>query len=113
MTELQNDRMTDRTKTICPPIFDLRGIKSLDDIKILQIADYFKFLLSIAIYTIIYSYIIHSASIYIWSSLLAKGYNMLFPSFLKEEAQLHNYTIDLCLSIYNDFKKDCNVSKRL
>ena len=28
MTELQNDRMTDRTKTICPPIFDLGGIKS-------------------------------------------------------------------------------------
>ena len=27
MTELQNDRMTDRTKTICPPIFDLGGIK--------------------------------------------------------------------------------------
>ena len=26
-TELQNDRMTDRTKTICPPIFDLGGIK--------------------------------------------------------------------------------------
>ena len=26
MTELQNDRMTDRTKTICPPIFDLGGI---------------------------------------------------------------------------------------
>ena len=25
--ELQNDRMTDRTKTICPPIFDLGGIK--------------------------------------------------------------------------------------
>jgi hypothetical protein len=22
-----SDRMTDRTKTICPPIFDLRGIK--------------------------------------------------------------------------------------
>ena len=29
MTELQNDRMTDRTKTICPPIFDLGGIKRL------------------------------------------------------------------------------------
>ena len=29
MTELQNDRMTDRTKTICPPIFDLGGIKIL------------------------------------------------------------------------------------
>ena len=28
MTELQNYRMTDRTKTICPPIFDLGGIKS-------------------------------------------------------------------------------------
>ena len=27
MTELQNDRMTDRTKTICPSIFDLGGIK--------------------------------------------------------------------------------------
>ena len=27
MTELWNDRMTDRTKTICPQIFDLRGIK--------------------------------------------------------------------------------------
>ena len=27
MTELKNDRMTDRTKTICPPIFDLGGIK--------------------------------------------------------------------------------------
>ena len=27
MTELQNYRMTDRTKTICPPIFDLGGIK--------------------------------------------------------------------------------------
>ena len=27
MTEWQNDRMTDRTKTICPPIFDLGGIK--------------------------------------------------------------------------------------
>ena len=27
MTELQNDKMTDRIKTICPPIFDLRGIK--------------------------------------------------------------------------------------
>ena len=27
MTELQNDRMIDRTKTICPPNFDLRGIK--------------------------------------------------------------------------------------
>ena len=27
MTELQNDRMTDRTKTICPAIFDLGGIK--------------------------------------------------------------------------------------
>ena len=27
MPELQNDRMTDRTKTICPPIFDLGGIK--------------------------------------------------------------------------------------
>ena len=26
MTELQIDRMTDRTKTICPPIFDLGGI---------------------------------------------------------------------------------------
>ena len=26
-TELQNDRMTERTKTICPPIFDLGGIK--------------------------------------------------------------------------------------
>ena len=26
MTELQNDRMTDRTKTICPPVFDLGGI---------------------------------------------------------------------------------------
>ena len=26
MTELQNERMTDMTKTICPPIFDLRGI---------------------------------------------------------------------------------------
>ena len=25
--EWQNDRMTDRTKTICPPIFDLGGIK--------------------------------------------------------------------------------------
>ena len=29
MTELQNYRMTDRTKTICPPIFDLGGIKNL------------------------------------------------------------------------------------
>ena len=29
MTEWQNDRMTDRTKTICPPIFDLGGIKML------------------------------------------------------------------------------------
>ena len=29
MTELQNDRMTVRTKTICPPIFDLGGIKNL------------------------------------------------------------------------------------
>ena len=28
MTELQNDRMTDRTKTIFPPIFDLGGIKT-------------------------------------------------------------------------------------
>ena len=27
MRKLQNDRMTDRTKTICPPIFDLGGIK--------------------------------------------------------------------------------------
>ena len=27
-TESQNDRMTDRTKTICPPIFNLGGIKS-------------------------------------------------------------------------------------
>ena len=27
-TELWNYRMTDRTKTICPPIFDLWGIKS-------------------------------------------------------------------------------------
>ena len=27
MTELQNDRMTDRTKTLCLPIFDLGGIK--------------------------------------------------------------------------------------
>ena len=28
MTEWRNDRMTDRTKTICPPIFDLGGIKT-------------------------------------------------------------------------------------
>ena len=28
-TEWQNDRMTDRTKTICPPIFDLGGIKTV------------------------------------------------------------------------------------
>ena len=27
MTEWQNEGMTDRTKTICPPIFDLGGIK--------------------------------------------------------------------------------------
>ena len=31
MTELQNYRMTDRTKTICPPIFDLGGIKKSKD----------------------------------------------------------------------------------
>ena len=30
MTELQNDRMTDRAKTICPPIFDLGGIKIIN-----------------------------------------------------------------------------------
>ena len=28
MTKLQNDRMTDRTKTICRPIFDLGDIKN-------------------------------------------------------------------------------------
>ena len=27
ITELKNNRMTDRTKTIYPPIFDLGGIK--------------------------------------------------------------------------------------
>ena len=32
MTELQNDRMTDSKKTICPPIFDLGGIKTCDDV---------------------------------------------------------------------------------
>jgi hypothetical protein len=30
-----SDRMTDRTKTICPPIFDLRGIKIIDPVSIL------------------------------------------------------------------------------
>ena len=34
MTELQNDRMTDRTKTICPPIFDLGGIKIINAIHV-------------------------------------------------------------------------------
>ena len=29
MTELQNDGMTDRTKTICHPIYDLGGIKKI------------------------------------------------------------------------------------
>ena len=28
-TEWQNYKMTDRTKTICPPIFNLRGIKNV------------------------------------------------------------------------------------
>jgi hypothetical protein len=28
MTEWRNDRMTDRTKTICPPIFDQGDIKT-------------------------------------------------------------------------------------
>ena len=31
ITEWQNDRMTDRTKTICPPIFDLGGIKNITE----------------------------------------------------------------------------------
>jgi hypothetical protein len=30
MTERQNDRMTDRTKTICPQIFDVGGIKMIN-----------------------------------------------------------------------------------
>ena len=34
MTELHNDRMTDRTKTICPQIFDLGGIKRFKLLKI-------------------------------------------------------------------------------
>ena len=34
MTESHNDRMTDRTKTICPAIFDLGGIKRFKLLKI-------------------------------------------------------------------------------
>ena len=36
MTELQNDRMTDRTKTICPPIFDLGGIKTISKMTLID-----------------------------------------------------------------------------
>ena len=43
----QNDRMTDRTKTICSPIFDLRGIKNISVIK----------------NTHVYSLLLHSRSI--------------------------------------------------
>jgi hypothetical protein len=32
----QKDKMTDRTKTICPPIFDLQGIKTVHFIHIYQ-----------------------------------------------------------------------------
>ena len=35
MKELQNYRMTDRTKTICPPIFDLWG-KKTEEINLLN-----------------------------------------------------------------------------
>ena len=33
MPELQNDKMTDRIKIVCPPIFDLGGIKISTNLK--------------------------------------------------------------------------------
>ena len=42
MTELQNDRMTDRTKTICPPIFGLGGITRINNHHIICHSVYYK-----------------------------------------------------------------------